>query len=100
MEVKKTVLGSYPNAHITSIPDLCVRDRTITVNKMHILHIFKDRRPFAIQWIEDNLPRLVIMDDHQKKKLLHWFWTEMPDNGFLEFDFGKNTLYFCSLEKK
>jgi hypothetical protein len=100
MELKKTLIGANPSAMISHIPDLCVRDRTITVSKTKVLHIFRDRRPMAIEWIEENLPRLILLDKPQMDKLLQWFWTEMPDNGFLEFDFGPRVLYFCSLEKK
>ena len=100
MKVVKKLLGANPSARISHIPDLCVRDRTITVSKTHVLTMFKDRRPIAIQWMEENLPRLVLMEAHQIKKLIVWFYTEMPDNGYLEFDFGPRQLYFCSIEKK
>ena len=100
MRVIKKLLGANPSAMVSPIPDLCVRDRTITISKTKVLHIFKDRRPIAIQWLEENLPRLVLMDPHQIKKLILWFYTEMPDNGYLEFDFGPRQLYFCSIEKK
>ena len=99
MEVKRYLLGGNPSAQITHLPDSCVRERTITLNKMKVLHIFRDRRAEAIAWIEDNLPRLAIMDKHQMDKFKKWFWLEMPDNGFLEFDFGKKTLCLCVLEK-
>jgi len=98
MELKRTCIGANPSARITPIPDVCVRDRTITLNKMKVLHIFRDRRKVALEWIEDNLPRLILMDTHQIDKLKKWFWLEMPENGFLEFDFGKKTLSLCLLE--
>ena len=99
MELKRYLLGSNPSAQITPLPDICVRERTITLNKMKVLHIFRDRRKVAMDWIDENLPRLVVMDSHQIEKLKKWFWLEMPDNEWLEFDFGKKTLCLCVLEK-
>lgn len=100
MEHKKVVLGGNPSAQIRPIPDMCVQDRTITLNKMAVLNIFKDRRPTAQAWINDAIPRLIIMDDHKKQKLVTWFWEEMPNNSWLEFDFGTKLLSLCILEKK
>jgi hypothetical protein len=100
MEVKKVILGANPTALIDPIPDSCVRDRTITLNKLKELRIFPDRRPTARKWISENIPRLLIMDDVKKEKFVIWFFEEMPSNGWLEFDFGKKTLHLCTLEKK
>lgn len=100
MEHRKVVLGGNPSAQIRPIPDMCVKDRTITLNKMKVLNIFKDRRPTAQAWINDAIPRLIIMDDHKKQKLVTWFWEEMPNNSWLEFDFGTKLLSLCVLEKK
>jgi hypothetical protein len=98
MEVKRTVIGSNPHARISPIPDQSQRERTITLNKLQILQIFPDRRPTAMAWINENLPRLIITDLPQK--FIHWFWNELPANGWLEYDFGKKTLSVCVLEKK
>ena len=100
MEVQRKILGGNPAAQIHPIPDMCVQTRTITLSKLKILHIFRDRRPTAMAWINDTLPRLMIMDKPAMDKFIHWFWVEMPDNGYLEFDFGKKTLSFCLLQKK
>lgn len=98
MEVQQILIGSNPDAKISYIPDMCTKERTITLNKMKQLHIFKDKRPTAQAWINENLPRLLITDTPDK--FVNWFWHEMPDNGFLEFDFGKKTLHLCILQKK
>lgn len=100
MEFQRVALGANPSAQISHIPELCVKDRTITLNKLKILQIFRDRRPTAQRWIDENLPRLMIMDAVKMEKFRMWFWDEMPDNAWLEFDFGKKTLSLCVLEKK
>lgn len=100
MEVERKILGGNPAALIHPIPDMCAQTRTITLNKLKVLHIFRDRRTTAMDYINDTLPRLIIMDKPQIEKLKRWFWLEMPDNGYLEFDFGKKTLSFCLLKKK
>lgn len=98
MEVQRTLIGSHPGARISPIPDMCMRERTITLNKLHILQIFKDKRPTASTWINQNLPCLLITD--QPQKFVEWFWTQMPDNAWLEFDFGRKVLTLCVLKKK
>ena len=100
MELKRIVLGGNPSALISHIPDICVKERTITLNKLKILQIFRDKRPTARAWIDENLPRLMIMDSHRMDMFKVWFWDQMPDNGWLEFDFGNKTLSLCLLEKK
>ena len=100
MEVKKVILGANPLALIDKIPDECVTSRTITLNKLKVLQIFKDRRPNAITWIEANIPRLIILDPAKKQKLVNWFWSEMPNDSWLEFDFGTKVLSLCILKKK
>lgn len=97
MEVKRTLIGNHPHPLIDPIPDMCVRDRTITLNKLKELRIFADRRPTARKWIDENIPRIFFGDS---KKLVSWFWNELPANGWLEFDFGSKILYLCTLEKK
>lgn len=98
MEVKRTLINANPNARISPIPDQCQRERTITLNKIYILQIFKDKRPSGVAWINENLPRLILSDTPQK--FIDWFWNELPTNGWLEFDFGRKTLTLCVLEKK
>lgn len=98
MEVKKTLIGNHPNPFMKDIPDICVRDRTITLNKLKELRIFPDRRPSARAWINDVIPRIYF--GNNPDKLINFFWNEMPSNGWLEFDFGTKTLYLCTLEKK
>lgn len=98
MEVKKTLIGNHPNPLIHPIPDMCVRDRTITLNKLKVLQIFPDKRPTAQAWINDTIPRIYF--GNNPDKLINFFWCEMPSNGWLEFDFGSKILYLCTLEKK
>lgn len=100
MEVQRTILGGNPSAQISHIPDSCERSRTITLNKLLILQIFKDKTPSGRQWIDENLPRLMIMDEVKMEKFRVWFWDQMPDSGWLEFNFGNKTLSLCVLQKK
>lgn len=98
MEVKRVILGSNPGLQtIQTIPDMCVRDKTITVNPFRVITIFQDRRPTAKAWIDEVLPTLVISLSADKIRKAFW---EMPSNGWMEFDMARKTLSFCYLEKK
>ena len=100
MNVNRIILCATPNASVYPIPDICTQDRTITLNKLGILQIFKNKKPTAQAWIHTNLPRLLLFDPHQKERFMNWFWNELPENGWLEFDFGRHTHSLCLLEKK
>ena len=98
MECKRVLLGSNPGLKaIFKIPDMCEREKTITMNEMKILTIFKDRRPTAKKWIDELLPHLVLGISADKIRQAFW---DMPQNGWMEFDAGRKTLSFCYLEKK
>jgi hypothetical protein len=97
MEVKRVQIGVYPSAKFVMMPKQCVDDRTIVMNKMKILLCFKDRRPFAVEYMSQLFPALGVP---QPDKLLKWFYEEMPDYGYLEMDYGTRTLSFCLVEKK
>lgn len=97
MEFKRFVIGKYPNPMYGVIPEQCLRDKTITLNQLTQLCITRDRRPEAIEFINGLIPRLGVPFARQ---LLEWFWNEMPDNGFLQFDYATKILCFCLIEKK
>lgn len=98
MEVKRVLLGSNPGLiRIRQIPDMCVRDKTITLNEMKLLTIFQDTRPSARQWIDETLPQLVLGISADKMRQVFW---DMPQGGWMEFDVARKTLSFCYLEKK
>ena len=100
MELKRHILNANPAAKLLSpIPDSCRSERTLSINAMKVLSIFRDKRPTAQAWINKNLPALLLMEPHQKEEFLRWFWDKMPENGWLEFDFGTHTLSLCVLEK-
>ena len=97
MECKRVILGSNPGLQtIKPIPDMCRRDKTIGMNQMGIISIFKDRRPTAQAWIDEVLPTLVLSPSADKIRKTFW---EMPPNGWMEFDMARKTLSYCSLEK-
>ena len=98
MEVKRILLGANPSVARIRIPDMCERDKTIIRNPLGGLSIFRDTRPTAQHWINEVLPQLAL--GVSGDTLLNWFWTEMPENGWMEFDHGRHTLSFCQLEKK
>lgn len=97
MDFKRYYIGKYPNPMYGSIPEACLRDKTIYINNMHQLWLTKDRRPEAVDYINNIIPRLGCPF---YQKLLSWFWNEMPDNGFLEFDYSTKVLCFCQIQKK
>jgi hypothetical protein len=98
MECKRVILGSNPGlTAILKIPDICERDKTITLNEMKILTIFKDTRPSARAWIDEMLPHFVLGISADKIRQVFW---DMPSSGWMEFDGGRKTLSFCYLEKK
>jgi hypothetical protein len=97
MELQRIKIGVYLSAKFVRIPHQCVDARTITLNKMNVLSCYKDRRPFAVEYMSHLFPALGVP---QPDKLLKWFYEEMPDNSFLEMDYGTRTLSLCLVEKK
>ena len=95
MKVKRTLIGSHPKPMKKPIPDAIVKRKTITLNVLGVLTIFPDKSPDARAYIEEVLPTLMI---GEKDLILQSFWN-LATNAWLEFDYGKKTLYLCSLEK-
>ena len=97
MRLVKRKLGVCSSPSFVVIPQQCVDDKTIVMNPMNVLSCFKDRRSFAVDYMRVFLAHLGIP---QSDKLVKWFYEEMPDNGYLEMDYGTNILSYCSVEKK
>ncbi len=97
MDLKRIQIGVYPSAKFVMMPKECVDDRTIVMNKMKVLSMMKDRRLLAVQYMTHIFPAIGIV---QSDKMVKWFYEEMPDNAFLEMDYGTRTLSLCLVEKK
>lgn len=98
MECKRVLLGSNPGLKAYyKIPDICEREKTIFLNEMKVLLMFKDTRPSARQFLDELLPHLVLGISADKIRQVFW---DMPPNGWMEFDTARKTLSFCYLEKK
>jgi hypothetical protein len=97
MELKRIQIGVYPSAKFVMMPRECVDDRTIVLNKTKVLSMMKDRRLLAVQYMSNIFAAIGIA---QSDKLVKWFYEEMPDNGYLEMDYGSRTLSLCLVEKK
>lgn len=97
MRLVKRKLGLCSSPSFVVIPPQCLKDKTIVMNAMKVLSCFKDTRPFAVDYMRVFLSLLGIP---QSDKLVKWFYEEMPDNGYLEMDYGTNVLSYCSVEKK
>ena len=96
MDIRREVIGANPSYKMRPIPRICDRDRTIFLNALGIISIFRDRRVEAVEWIEASLPTMWI---GRPEQILSVFWNS-PENTWFEFDTGRNTLSICSLEKK
>lgn len=96
MRVKRGFLGTNPNAPRLPIPRACLLSQTIYINELDCLCLFKDTREYAKTYIEEILPQLAIQIP--KDKLIEGFW-KMPENAWMEFDYGRKVLYICFLEK-
>jgi len=96
MNVKRCILGAGPEYKWKPIPALCVREKTITLNDLGRITIFKDRRPEAIEWIESVLPTMWI---GPREEILAAFWNT-PDTNWFEFETGAKTLSICWIENK
>lgn len=96
MEVTRSFVSTCPNPPNLRIPKICYDARTIYVNQMDILHLCKDRREVARQFLEALLPLLAPL--LHKDALLTAFW-KTPDNSWFEFDYTTKVLSYCFLEK-
>lgn len=96
MNVRRGFLGTSPNGPRIPIPRVCLDSRTIYVNELDCLCMFKDTREVAKNYLEMILPLLAIQIP--KDKLLEGFW-KMPENAWMEFDYGRKVLSICFLEK-
>lgn len=97
MHVRRTFLGTNPNAPRIPIPKPCYDDRTIYLSLMDVLFLYKDKRDFAQAYVEKILPLLAVQISPDKLLMLY---KNLPDNGHLEFDYSTKILSYCSLEKK
>jgi hypothetical protein len=98
MECKRVILGSNPDVKVAfRIPEICEQAKTIHMNEMKILTLFKDYRPTAKKFLDELLPHLVIGISADKIRQVFW---DMPEGGWMEFDGGRKTLSFCYIEKK
>jgi hypothetical protein len=98
MNFKRVVLGSNPGlTKIRNIPDICQREKTIHLNEMRVISIFRDYRPSAKEWINEMLPQFIVGVSPEKIRQVFW---DMPPNGWYEFNCATKTLSFCYVEKK
>ena len=96
MKIKRGFLATSPNAPRIPIPRACVDSRTLYINELDTLCLFKDKRQVAQDYINQILPLLALQIP--KDKLLEGFWS-MPENAWMEFDYGRKVLSICFLEK-
>jgi len=97
MELKRVQIGVFKEPRFIYPPKECVDAKTITLNELKVLTIFKDRRLMAVSYL-DTLFKVMGVPNHEA--LVRWFYEEMPDNGYLEMDYPRGRLCFCILEKK
>ena len=98
MRLVRKEIGVFPDARFRFIlpPQECLEDRTIFLNEVKVLTMFKDKRLLAVAYMKAILDA---MGAPQSDKMLQWFYHEMPDNGYLEMDYSTGRLSFCCLEK-
>jgi hypothetical protein len=96
MELRREVIGANPGFVLKDIPRVSGKDKTIFINDLGVISIFRDRRPEATKWITEVLPTMWI---GRAEEILAVFWNS-PENTWFEFDTGRKTLSICSLEKK
>ncbi len=98
MKLLRKEIGVFPDARYRFLepPRDCVDAKTIFLNEVKVLTMFKDRRLMAVSYMREILHAMGVP---QADKLLEWFYKEMPDNGFLEMDYLSGRLSFCSVEK-
>jgi hypothetical protein len=96
MNVRRGFVGTNPHAPRIRIPQVCVDSKTIYLSELDVLYLFKDTRQVASDYVEMLLPHLALQVP--KDDLIKAYWT-MPPNGWLEFDYSRKMLLYCSLEK-
>ena len=94
--LRRGILGGNPNAPHIPIPQTCIDSKTIYLSDLAVLYLFKDTREAAARYVEMLLPHLA--PQIPKDDLIKAYWT-MPPNGWLEFDYARKVLRYCSLEK-
>ena len=98
MNLKRVQIGVFPDARYRFLepPRECVDAKTIFLNEVKVLTMFKDKRLVAVYYMREILHAMGVP---KPEKLLEWFYKEMPDNGYLEMDYPTGRLSFCSVEK-
>jgi hypothetical protein len=98
MQVVRKEIGVYPTARHRFIepPRECVDAKTIFLNEVKVLTLFKDRRLLAVYYIREILHAIGAPNPD---KMVQWFYHEMPSSGYLEMDYLTGRLSFCFVEK-
>jgi hypothetical protein len=98
MKLLRKEIGVFPDARYRFLepPRVCVDDKTIFLNEVKVLTMFKDRRLMAVAYMKAILDAMGVP---RADKLVEWFYTEMPDYGFLEMEYPTGRLSFCCVEK-
>jgi hypothetical protein len=98
MKLIRKEIGVFPDARYRFLepPRLCVDDKTIFLNEVKVLTMFKDRRLMAVNYMRQILHAIGCP---QPDKIVEWFYQEMPDNGYLEMNYLNGRLSLCVLEK-
>lgn len=96
MNVKRGLVGGNPSAPRLPIPQICQDSKTLYISELDVLFLFKDTRAEAARYVETLLPHLA--PQVPSDLLISAYW-KMPPNGWLEFDYVRKRLCYCSLEK-
>jgi len=98
MRLVRKEIGVFPDARYRFLepPRACIDDKTIFLNELKVLTMFKDQRLMAVYYMREILCAIGVP---QSEKLLEWFYKEMPDTGYLEMDYLTGRLSFCFVEK-
>ena len=98
MKLVRKEIGVFPDARYRFLepPRECVDAKTIFLNELKVLTMFKDRRLIAVYYMREILHAMGVP---RAEKICEWFYKEMPDNGYLEMDYLTGRLSFCLLEK-
>lgn len=98
MKLLRKQIGVFPEARFRFLepPKECVDAKTIFLNELKVLTLFKDRRLIAVAYVRNILHAMGVP---QPDKMVEWFYKEMPDNGYLEMDYPSGRLSFCFVEK-
>jgi len=98
MKLLRKQIGVFPEARYRFLepPRECVDAKTIFLNEVKVLTLFKDRRLIAVAYMRNILHAIGVP---KADKLVEWFYQEMPDNAYLEMDYPTGRLSFCFVEK-